>query len=387
MAKFVCSMRPPLIAVLLATVASAVALSAASAAVSNTPQTRSWQANGRVSAIAVVGHTAYLGGAFTSMISPDNSRSLPRANLAAIDIPSGKLLPWHPTTKGAVLALKADGSRLLVGGAFTQVNGKNRSRIASLSLASGALTPGWNASANGRVHAIAVAGARVFYGGEFTRANARERGHLAAVSRTSGVIDTRWKASANGAVLALVADSGSGTLYAGGEFRTVNGHAAAYLEPISTATGGVKPWSVHPADRVITIALGAGRLFAGVGGHGGHLDAYNRPGGGIAWQRFTDGDVQAVAYSRGTVFTGGHFPNACRTSAGGGVPWVCAQPIVRPRLMTVSAATGELGPWNPQADTIWGVWTVKATSTHILAGGDFTHVSGIRRLRYAQFVR
>ena len=359
----------------------------AEARVGTQPQLRSWQTNGRVSAIAVVGTTAYLGGSFTSVISPTGARRVGRANLAAIDVSSGALLPWHPTTNGAVLALRADGTRLLVGGAFTRADGKARSHIASISRLNGGLTAGWNASANANVEAIAVYPRRVFLGGAFTRTNQRARGHLAAVSARSGAIVLGWHPSVNGAVHALAVDPAIRVVYVAGDFTTANGLSATYLQPFDVATGARWAWRSHPVGRVWSITYGGGRVFAATGGTGGQLDAYRQSTGRSLWQRWADGDVQSVAYSNGTVFAGGHFANACRTSAGGGTPWVCAQPIARARLMTVNATTGRLGTWNPVADSKWGVFAIRTTPTRVLVGGDFTHVGGIHRWHYAQFSR
>ena len=322
-----------------------------------------------------------------SMVSPTGTRRVGRANLAAVNISTGALLPWHPTTNGAVLALRADGARLLVGGAFTRADGKTRKHIASISQSNGGLTAGWNASANANVEAIAVYRQRVFFGGAFSRVNRRAREHLAAVSGVSGAIVTGWHPLVNAAVHALAVDPAMGVLYAGGDFTTANGHPAAYLEPFSVATGARRAWRSHPVGRVWSVTYGGGRVFAATGGTGGQLDAYRQSTGAALWQRWADGDVQSVAYSNGTVFAGGHFANACRTSTGGGTPWVCAQPIARARLMKVSAATGGLGTWNPIADSKWGVFAIRTTPTRVLVGGDFTHVSGIHRWHYAQFPR
>ena len=51
--------------------------------------------------------------------------------------------------------------------------------------------------------------------------------------------------------------------------------------------------------------------------------------------------------------------------------------------MTVNAATGGLGTWNPVADSEWGVFAIRTTPTRVLVGGDFTHVSGIHRTTHS----
>jgi hypothetical protein len=68
---------------------------------------------------------------------------------------------------------------------------------------------------------------------------------------------------------------------------------------------------------------------------------------------------------------GGHFHTAV------------GQP--REKLAAFDPATGSLDPWNPGADSIAGVYAVRAGSTALHVGGDFTLVGGVSQPRYAQF--
>ncbi len=76
----------------------------------------------RVKAMVATASTVYLGGGFTHVGSSARNR------LAAVRASDGALLSWAPNANGAVhaLALSPDGARLVVGGAFTTLNGSSR---------------------------------------------------------------------------------------------------------------------------------------------------------------------------------------------------------------------------------------------------------------------
>jgi hypothetical protein len=82
--------------------------------------------NGSVDAIAATDTTVYAGGTFGGVGNQD------RSSLAAFDAADGALLDWAPvvTQAGGVgevraLALKPDGTKVVIGGAFTSLNGSN----------------------------------------------------------------------------------------------------------------------------------------------------------------------------------------------------------------------------------------------------------------------
>lgn len=77
---------------------------------------------GSVRAIVATDDTVYLGGNFTSIGSTSRSR------LAAVRASDGALLPWKPVANASVnaLVLSPDATQLVVGGAFTALNGSDR---------------------------------------------------------------------------------------------------------------------------------------------------------------------------------------------------------------------------------------------------------------------
>src|SRR5947208_13484246 len=92
------------------TVAVLGCASAASAAVAPPTPDRTIGFDGKVFATCYVGSTLYLGGEFLNAIV--GGRKVPRAHLAAIDVRSGALLDWAPTTNATVRAMTAAGSWL-----------------------------------------------------------------------------------------------------------------------------------------------------------------------------------------------------------------------------------------------------------------------------------
>ena len=81
------------------------------------------KASASVRAIAATNDTVYFGGLFNAI------GSTPRAQLAAAKASDGTLLDWTPQAVGGrvnALALSPDRSKIVVGGAFTTLNGSNK---------------------------------------------------------------------------------------------------------------------------------------------------------------------------------------------------------------------------------------------------------------------
>ena len=64
------------------------------------PTLKTWGASSAVKAQVIIGTTLYFGGDFASVISPDGTTTVTRRHLAAVDLTTGALLPWAPTTNG-----------------------------------------------------------------------------------------------------------------------------------------------------------------------------------------------------------------------------------------------------------------------------------------------
>lgn len=376
--------RPGALAVL--ALMSCVLPSAAAGSIRPQPLV-TWQANGRVSTIAVSSGIAYLGGQFTAMISP-GGRVVARHHLAAVAISSGRLLRWNPTANGDVNVLRVAGGTVYAGGQFSSVGGRSRHNVAAISAGTGAVRRPWRARTDGIVDAMTVRGKTIYLGGAFSQVNGARRIRLAALS-TSGALDPSWRPSADATVRVLVADPATGQVYAGGDFQRISGIRSPYLAALGTRLGAVHRFAARPTGRVWDLALHGSGLYAAVGGHlpAGEAAAYALPSGTTQWSRWFDGDVQAITATGRTVYVGGHFVNICADKSGGGSPWVCTNPIARTKLADLSAADGSLRQWNPAVDSEYGVWAIRATPSYLTVGGDFKHVAGQHQWHYAEFLR
>ena len=122
--------------------------------------------NGRVRAIAVSATAVYVGGSFTT------ANGVARLDLAAFSPVNGALLGWAPAVADqyvSALVLNPAGTKLIVGGSFTKLNGApNTGGIGALDPVTGA-TVSWavgatfnNSGANSGIYSLSTDGQQVF---------------------------------------------------------------------------------------------------------------------------------------------------------------------------------------------------------------------------------
>jgi hypothetical protein len=156
--------------------------------------------NGRVYALASAGGYLFVGGAFSSI------GGHPRHGLAAFNLTTGRLSGRIPDLgfRGAVDALAVARGAVIAGGSFTAVAGRRRAHLAKLVLSGARYTLGrWAPQTNGQVLAVRIAvGTRVLIGGSFSSVNGRSQPHLAAVGlRDAGL--RGWANHPQAPILAL----------------------------------------------------------------------------------------------------------------------------------------------------------------------------------------
>jgi WD40 repeat protein len=343
-------------------------------AVSTTPA-RCAQPDGRVSTIAIADGVAYLGGSFTH-VKDVSGVSRSRLRLAAVDTSSCDLLPWDPSADGDVYALTVAGGQVFVGGAFGTVGGLPRARLAAVGTNGAVLT--WNPSANRTVRALASSASRLYVGGDFTTIGSTKRSRLAAFSLAGGALDGSWVPKASQGVLALAYSASSGKVYAGGNFTSLDGDGrAAYVGALDATTGRVDSgFFPQPGFPVLALASSNGGVYAGAGGAGGHLVIWNTDGSLQQPVYQTDGGVQAVVVSGGSLYAGGHFANYCLGNSGSGSPFICDHPLQRRKLFQVNLSSGDLTSFAPAFNSARGVLAlaIDPTDGALWVGGDFTKV-------------
>jgi outer membrane protein assembly factor BamB len=337
-------------------------------------------ANSTVQTIAVSGSTVYLGGTFGTVGGKTHAR------VAAVDATTG--VPdqvFKAKTNGEVMSLAVGPSGLYMGGAFTQADKIARNYLAEVDLSTGALVTSFTATASARVNAVALTtdGTRLVVAGTFTSldgsilqrfigAVSPSTGALLAWANHPGYQITTLAVDANGVYGAGTGNGGNfvaynpttgvqlwiggadgntqaiavvdGTVYVGGHFNNYCGHvlgtnacatptARDHLLAVDEMTGNILPW--HPSANgvlgVFALAGGAGTIEAG--GDFTKLGGVSQQGFGefpeISLPTLTDSaGGQPTSVSPVTVTASGSTDSApgfagykYETSTDGGVTW------------------------------------------------------------------
>lgn len=169
--------------------------------------------NGQALAITASpdGSRIYVGGDFTTV------NGVTRNRIAALDPNTGALISgFAPNVGATVRAVVASNSTVWFGGLFTNVGSASRNRLASVNASNGALLSWAPNAANGRVNALALSPeeGRVVIGGAFTTLNGSNRpGYgLGMVNATTGATlaiqanDIVRDAGTDSAILSLSTD-------------------------------------------------------------------------------------------------------------------------------------------------------------------------------------
>ncbi|MGH9002505.1 MAG: hypothetical protein ACRDYV_05190, partial [Acidimicrobiia bacterium] len=162
----------------------------------------------------------------------------PRDHLAAVDAASGTIDPsWTPAANDSVSAVTVseDGSRVYVGGGFTDIRGHTRNRLAAVDASTGTVEA-WDPNAkDGTIVALSVSGSQVYAGGTFRGLGAVPRNMLGAISIENGEalpwtpviknLDSSLRPIAGEPpiVQALALSEDGSTVYVGGNFSHVAG--------------------------------------------------------------------------------------------------------------------------------------------------------------------
>ncbi|MFN8195877.1 MAG: LamG-like jellyroll fold domain-containing protein [Nocardioidaceae bacterium] len=149
--------------------------------------------NGAVNRMAFSpdGSKLYIAGAFTTV------NGVSRRRFAAINLPSGTLNTQFNPNSGAVgTAIAAYGNRVYVSGDFLTIGGVSKMRTAMLDATTGAVLPGFVADIDARANIIKMApdGSRVLMGGNFTTVNGTFIGGMSSLDPDTGALE-QWDAN------------------------------------------------------------------------------------------------------------------------------------------------------------------------------------------------
>ena len=348
--------------------------------------TPSWQTNGRVLAITIVGSTAYIGGQFTSVRpagDPLGTGEVTRNHVAAINLDTDTLLPWNPNANNTVQAIAVSGTKVFLGGLFTTVGGATHTRIAAVNTTNGNPFTGFTASANAEVMALVVANNVLYAGGNFTKADGKAHSYVAALTTGNGGIVSGFTGAADAEVVAETMTPDGSKLIVGGSFANLDGVASNHIGALVPATGALATWGSHTPYRVIALTSDANGVYAGGDSFGGNFAHFNQTTGKIDWFGGTDGNVQAVGTLNGDLYAGGHFANYCGPIHGQDH---CTTNTPRTKILAVNEATsGGLENWSPNVNSTLGVYSIAGGDNFLVIGGDFTKVAGVNQQGLAMF--
>ena len=352
---------------------------------------------GNVSAIAVAGNTAYVGGDFRHM-------GIPTSRLAVLDPSSGQpQAGWPSVDGGFVLASQPDGSGgWYIGGTFTSVGGLPRQHIAHL-LPDRSVDPAWAASVNGfSVNALASQGGVVYAGGLFTDVNGgTTRTNFAAFDATTGAVtglvmntDQMVRALATSSRPEFNVNGNVQTLFLGGDFTTVNGSARGHLAAVDLASGTLLAADPKLNQSVYALAIryptkfvndpaivyaGGDMTVADLGNSNlprGHGVAYNDLLQLQSWDPGANSRIEGIAVapdSSTNVYLAGDF-SFLHSDA-------------RTRLGAVNITSGATVPWNAAVDAFFApdARSIVLLGGNVYVGGRFTSANTKERSNLAAF--
>ena len=347
-----------------------------------------------IHALARSGSTVYVGGLFATLGGAE------RLNAAAVDVDSGRVLPWDPEVGGTpvydrndlipreVNAIEVDDGRVYSGGFFNRVGGTRRVNLAVVDAATGQPT-GPNLLDFGSDYAavgdLAVVDDVIYAGGYFDSdsVDGETRQAAAAVDRQTGRL-LAWNprlGSSYAGVTAVTATPRA--ILLGGTFSTVRDHPRSNVAAVSPVTGAPLAWAPR-----ITGGIDGGTVeeLLEVGGRilvaGGFLtvNGTTHPyaalieanGKTTRWVAGPAGAVRAVGYDGHRIALGGNFRGV------GAVP--------RTRLAALDTRTGRVRAWAPYVSGE-AVTALAADEQHLYIGGSFTSIGATQRKRLAAFER
>ncbi|MBB2948102.1 hypothetical protein FB565_007873 [Actinoplanes lutulentus] len=356
--------------------------------------------DGTVWALALVGDTVVVGGAFTRVADAKRRVTVARKNIFAFGLYDGEIRTFAPQVDGAIYSLAAgDDYTVYLGGGFKSVNGANQRGLARVSLRDSGRVAPFNAKLNwGDVRALATRGGHLYAGGTFTAINGVNRVALARMNATTGAVDQGFDARLSGPGLKRVrvehfdvSPDGrkliavGAFLKSGGYDRTqialfdVGGPSAMLSSWYTTA---YEPPCMQGFDTYLRqVKFSPDASYAVVAATGRASSAqklcdsaarFETSGGrrNPTWVQRTGGDsLYAVAVTGAAVYLGGHqryFDNPYGTDSNGPGPGA----VSRPGIGAVSTNTGKALPWNPTRSRGVGVRAFLATAQGLFVGSD-----------------
>lgn len=338
---------------------------------------KSLSSSGFIFNMAIDNGIIYLGGNFSSI------GSIPRSNLAAIDIATNEVTSWNPKANGSVYVLASYAGIVYASGNFTSIGTSSAPYFAAIDIVSGLLKQG-SPILDKKANTIEFFDNHLYLGGDFRKVNGVSRNYIAIIELKYNILLT-FNPTFNAPVRAIkkLGDS----LLIGGNFTSVYGRSRPYVAKVHSKNSGLSSFNLGASSPVSTISTSESHAFFGGGGHGFggsirmNVAAFNkRTGELLDWNvRVTGGQtgitsVKCLVYDKGQVFIGGDF--------------YYVHGVSRNYCASVSAFDGTVTDFNPDLRGV--VNSVAPYEDKVFVGGYFLNVNGIaapRRENIASFDR
>ena len=382
-----------------------------------------WQVNGVVWSQVVVGNTVFATGAFNTARPPGvavgGAGEIALANFIAYDITTGERIAKYDHNlngQGMAVAASPDGSRVYVGGEFTQVDGLWLKRIFAIDVATGKLITSFAPQVNGRIRAIAATNTTVYAGGNITSVGSTTRTKFAAFNAANGAL-LPWAPTADNEVWSMVLTPDGSKVVAGGQFPNANGAVANGMAAFDPVSGARVTWVANSTIKdatngAITSLKTDGTYIYGSGyafGTGATFEgpfSLNPSDGSIRWLNDCQGDTYDVQPLGPVTYLVGHAHNCLMIDQ-----FPDTNPRVRwQRALAVPSypTTVNKGPdmygwnyvgqpaagllhWFPDltAGTVTGqgqaAWSVSGNAQYAVFGGEFPKINGVAQQGLARF--
>lgn len=313
----------------------------------------------------------YIGGYFTHV------NGIPRLNAAHI-LANGQVAAWNPSPEGEIKCMAVRRGRVYLGGAFENIQGHDRSKIAMVDRQYGSLQL-YSLSLNQEPREMMLLGGHLYLSGWFSQAGGTSQNFLVRTDTTSGTVDAQWNPAPNAYVYALATDSLS--VFAGGDFTYIGGMPRQRLARIDLTNGQAMPFNHGVDGQIQDLIYQAGQLL--MAGSFGWVDNQIRrhiAGIYLASDSLTSlsplisyhnaySGVNRLALNNDTLYFNGIFSSVDGQSRSG--------------VAALALQSNQLLDWNPNASGPPYHSSVKAISKwgrHIALGGDFLMLTA--RARY-----
>lgn len=371
--------------------------------------------DGRVYSVVQVGNTVILGGRFTQAREEGSAAVQGRRNLMAFDATTGKIsAAFTPNPDGDVNVVLpvGDGKTVYVGGAFTDINGVKRQRLARIRISDGSVVGSFAPKPiNNEVRDLRRAGKRLWVAGTFSKVGSKSRVGLVTLKASTGALlryqGLKFAGTQNGGrttVDKIDLNPKRNRLIALGNFRSVGGVARRQLVMLDLSGAKARlakfrtkfygrrcglAWNSYVRDLAFSPD---GKYFVvtttgGYRGAGAPCDSAARfetkaKGSAVpSWVDNTGGDTQyAVEITRSAVYVGGHARwqnNPFRNNdVGPGA-------VRREGIAALDPLNGLPYSWDPTRQRGVGVFDLLVNSLGLWIASDTEKVDGQLRSRIA----